>query len=76
MLPRFSVKKPLTVVVGIIMIIIIGAVAYISLGVDLLPDMELPYMIVVTIYAGAEPDVVDTEITAPLEASFCYSFKR
>ena len=70
MLPRFSVKKPLTVVVGIIMILIIGVVAYISLGVDLLPDMELPYMIVVTIYAGAEPDVVDTEITAPLEASF------
>ena len=70
MLPKFSVKKPLTVVVAIIIIVIIGIVAYLSLGVDLLPDMELPYMIVVTIYAGAEPDIVENEITIPLEESF------
>ena len=70
MLPKFSVKKPLTIVVAIIVIVIIGIVAYMSLGVDLLPDMELPYMIIVTIYAGAEPDIVENEITIPLEESF------
>lgn len=70
MLPKFSVKKPLTVVVAIIIIVIIGIVAYMSLGVDLLPEMELPYMIVVTIYAGAEPDIVENEVTIPLEESF------
>ncbi len=70
MLPKFSVKKPLTVVVAIIVIVIIGIVAYMSLGVDLLPEMELPYMIIVTIYAGAEPDIVENEVTTPLEESF------
>ena len=70
MLPKFSVKKPLTIVVAIIIIVIIGIVAYMSLGVDLLPEMELPYMIVVTIYAGAEPDIVENEVTIPLEESF------
>ena len=70
MLPKFSVKKPLTVVVAIIVIVIIGIVAYMSLGVDLLPEMELPYMIIVTIYAGAEPDIVENEVTIPLEESF------
>ena len=70
MLSKYSVKKPLTVVVAVIIVILLGVVSYTSLGVDLLPEMELPYLIVVTVYAGAEPDTVDNEVTTPLEESF------
>ena len=45
MLSKFSVKKPYTVVVGVVLIIILGVVSFGSMTVDLLPSMNLPYAI-------------------------------
>ena len=53
MIAKFSVKKAYTVIVGIVLIIILGVVAYTKMTVDLLPDMELPYAVVITTYPGA-----------------------
>lgn len=55
MLSKFSVKKPYTVVVGIVLIIILGIVSFRDMTVDLLPNMNLPYAIVMTTYPGASP---------------------
>lgn len=55
MLSKFSVKKPYTVVVGIVLIIILGIVSFRDMTVDLLPSMNLPYAIVMTTYPGASP---------------------
>ena len=68
-MPKFSVKKPLTVFVVVIAVIVLGVVAYLGMTPDLLPNMDFPYVVVVTTYPGASPEKVETEITKPLEQS-------
>lgn len=67
MIAKFSVKKAYTIIVGIILVIILGVVAYTKMTVDLLPDMELPYAVVITTYPGASPEAVETAVTKPIE---------
>ena len=67
MFSKFSVKKPYTVVVGVVLIIILGVVTFTNMTVDLLPDMNLPYAMVMTVYPGASPEEVETTVTKPVE---------
>lgn len=67
MLSKFSVKKPYTVVVGIVLIIILGFVSFRDMTVDLLPSMNLPYALVMTTYPGASPEEVEEIVTKPVE---------
>lgn len=64
---RFSVKKPFTILVATIIIIAMGAVSLTKLQMDLLPEMSLPYLIVITAYPGASPEKVEDEVTMPME---------
>ena len=68
-MPKFSVKKPFTVLVGVIAVLVVGAVALFNMTTDLLPQFNLPYMIVVTTYPGASPERVEADVTSLLEAS-------
>ena len=70
MLSKFSVKKPYTVIVGIILVIALGVISFQNMTTDLLPSMDLPYAIVYTTYTGATPEKVEGEVTRPLEAAF------
>lgn len=69
LLSKFSVKKPYTVLVGVILVIVLGVVSLTRMTTDLLPDMNLPYALVVTTDMGASPEEVETDVTAPIEAS-------
>lgn len=69
MISKFSVKKPYTVLVGVILVIVLGYVSLTKMTADLLPDMTFPYVIVVTTDMGASPQEVETGVTAPLEAA-------
>lgn len=69
MIAKFSVKKSYTVIVGIVLVIILGIVAYTKMTIDLLPSMELPYAIVMTTYPGASPEAVEAGVTRPIEQS-------
>ena len=69
MLSKLSVKKPFTVLVGVIMIIILGIISLTNMTADLLPSMNMPYSIVYTIYAGASPEEVEQTVTRPIESS-------
>ncbi|MDO4312856.1 MAG: efflux RND transporter permease subunit, partial [Eubacteriales bacterium] len=69
MLSKFSVKKPYTVVVGVVLIMILGVVTFMNMTVDLLPNMNMPYAIVMTTYVGASPEEVETTVTRPVEQS-------
>lgn len=69
MLPKFSVRKPLTVFVSVIMIFILGIISFNKMNTDLLPSMDLPYVIVITTYPGASPEKVEKAVTKPLEES-------
>ena len=68
-MPGFSVKKPLTVYVVALAILVLGVVAYLKMTPDLMPNMDYPYVIVVTSDPGASPESVEEEITKPLEKS-------
>ena len=70
MLAKFSVKKPYTVIVGIILVIALGVISFINMTTDLLPSMDLPYVIVYTTYVGGTPESVESNVTRPLEAAF------
>ena len=68
-MPGFSVKKPLTVYVVALAILVLGVVAYLKMTPDLMPNMDYPYVIVVTSDPGASPESIEEEITKPLEKS-------
>lgn len=68
-MPKFSVKKPFTVLVMVIAIIILGVVSLSSMTTDLLPEMNLPYMIVITTYPGASPEKVESAVCEPMESA-------
>lgn len=67
MLSKISVKKPYTVLVGVVLIIVLGVMSLRNMSTDLLPDMELPYAIVMTTYPGASPEEVESTVTKPVE---------
>ena len=68
-MPKFSVKKPLTVFVAVLAVVILGIVAYMKMTPDLLPNMNFPYVIIVTTDPGASPEAIEKNITRPVEES-------
>ena len=72
-MPKFSVKKPLTVFVAVLAILVLGVVAYLKMTPDLMPNMDFPYVILVTTDPGASPETVEADITKPLEQSMAPS---
>ena len=68
-MPKFSVKKPFTVFVAVIAILVLGVVSYFKMTPDLLPNMDFPYVMIMTTYPGASPEKVEAEITKPMEQS-------
>jgi len=66
---KLSIKKPLTVFVAVIAILVLGVVAFLKMTPDLLPNMDFPYVIIMTTYPGASPETVEEEVTRPLEQS-------
>lgn len=69
MISKFSVRKIYTVLVGVVMILVLGVVSFTRMTTDLLPNINLPYVIVMTTYVGASPETVETVVTKPVESS-------
>lgn len=69
MLSNFSVKKPYTVIVAVVLIIILGVVSFMNISTDLLPSINLPYSVIITPYMGASPEEVEMTVTKPIEQS-------
>jgi HAE1 family hydrophobic/amphiphilic exporter-1 len=63
----FAIKRPVTVAMIFLAMIVLGCYAYFHLGLDLMPDIEIPVVTVVTAYEGASPYEVEEEITKILE---------
>ena len=66
---KFSVKKPFTVLVAVIMVLMLGFVAITKMQTNLLPDVSTPYLMVVTVYPGASPERVESEVSDVLQNS-------
>lgn len=64
---KYCVKKPFTIFVAVIAVMVIGVVSLMRMKTDLLPDMSLPYLMIITTDPGASPEKVESEVTAPME---------
>lgn len=67
MFAKFSVKKPVTITMMILIVLLLGVVSLSKLQVDLMPSIELPYVMVQTTYSGAGPEEIENLISKPLE---------
>lgn len=68
-MPKFSVKKPLTILVATLAVVVLGVVAYLKMTPDLMPNMDFPYVILITSDPGASPEAIEQSVTRPLEQS-------
>lgn len=66
---KISVKKPFTVLVCVIAVIVLGFVSLFKMQLDLLPDISLPYLLVITTYPGASSEKVEEEVCIPMESA-------
>lgn len=66
---KFCVKKPFTVLVGVVMVLVLGVISFTRITTDLLPTISLPYVVAITTYPGATPEKVESSVTQVLESS-------
>jgi HAE1 family hydrophobic/amphiphilic exporter-1 len=66
-LAQISVNRPVTTLMIFIAMVVLGLVSMSMLGLDLMPDLEIPAVSVMTAYEGAGPEEVETLITEPIE---------
>ncbi|MCI5730228.1 MAG: efflux RND transporter permease subunit [Eubacterium sp.] len=67
MLSKFSVRKPFTVFVAVVICLVLGFLSFQNMSTDFLPSMELPYALVMTTYPGASPEEVEKAVSEPVE---------
>jgi HAE1 family hydrophobic/amphiphilic exporter-1 len=66
---EISVRRPVTVFMITLIVIVLGVVSLGRLPIDLLPDFEIPVAIVSTSYQGVGPEEIEKLITKPIEES-------
>ncbi|MBA2663897.1 MAG: efflux RND transporter permease subunit [Bradymonadaceae bacterium] len=66
-LSKFAVYRPIFTTMVFLVILILGAVSFTRLQVDLLPEIDFPSLSVTTTYTGAGPEEIETLITRPIE---------
>ena len=67
MLTKLSVKKPYSVIVAVVIIVLLGIAAFTGIRTDLLPDVDYPYAVIITEYEDASPEEVENTVTQPIE---------
>ena len=65
MFSKFSVKKPMTVFIGVVLVLVLGFVSFFKMTPDLMPNMDFPYAIIMTTYGGQTPETVELTVTKP-----------
>src|SRR5207253_9223728 len=67
---RLFIIRPVATSLLMVGLLLVGMVAYRQLPVSALPEVDYPTIQVVTFYPGADPDVMASSVTAPLERQF------
>jgi HAE1 family hydrophobic/amphiphilic exporter-1 len=62
-----SIKRPVTTITVMGAIIVFGAMAFSSMGIDLFPEVDIPVVTITTTLTGSSPDVMDREVTDVIE---------
>ncbi len=68
-LSDISVERPVSVIMVVLLLMILGTVSFAQLPVELLPSLELPFAVIMTESEGASPEEIEETITRPIENS-------
>ena len=63
----FSIKRPVLISMVMVAMIIFGVLAYIGMPLNITPAIDIPYVLVQTQYAGASPDLIESQISKKIE---------
>ena len=66
-IPEFSVNRKVTTAMLVMILVVLGSIAFFQLGLDFFPDLEFPTVSVITTYRGAASEDIENTITRPLE---------
>lgn len=66
-LPGFAVRRPVTVLMAVMLILALGVVSFTRIGIDLFPELSFPLAAVMTEYQGAAPEEIENLVTGPVE---------
>jgi len=66
-LSKLSIERPVLVTMGILVFVVFGILGYIGMPLNMMPDVSLPYVSVQTVYPGAGPREIETQITKKIE---------
>jgi len=66
-LPNLSIRRPVFIIMQVLAVLVLGVVSYNRMGIDLMPDVNLPYMAITTVYSGAGAQEIENQVTKPIE---------
>ena len=66
-LSKLSINRPVMVTVGLLILLIFGAIAYVALPLNLMPSADIPFVTIQTIYPGAGPAETEAQLTKRIE---------
>jgi len=67
LLSHFSVKRPIATLCIIIVIVLYGISSYKKLGLSIMPEIDIPYVTITTVYPGANPEVIEVDVAKKIE---------
>ncbi len=70
---EIAVRRPVTVAMGAVTLVLFGAISLTDLRVNLLPDLSYPTLTVRTEYNGAAPAEIETLLTRPMRKASVWS---
>ena len=68
-LSDFAIKRPVTMLMVVVVIMVLGMVSISKMSIDLLPDVDVPVIVVITTYPGAASEEIEDTVTKPIEKS-------
>lgn len=66
---KTSVKRPLTIIMVFLVVLMFGGIGYSKMPANLMPDIDVPVALVMTQWSGAGPEDIDDQISEPIEKS-------
>ncbi len=66
-LTKFALKRPVSMLLLVLAVVVFGALAISNTSMELIPDIDMPMQVVITTYAGADPESVEELLTKPIE---------
>lgn len=68
-LTKLAMRRPVSTALIVLALVVFGLTSVLSFRLELTPDMEMPMMLVYTIYPGADPESVEELVTKPIESA-------